>query len=69
MTRLSRTMLALLTASAVAACDNAAGDFCAVVAAPYAFDPATAAAMVRTDRAAVVRLDAQNAYWRAHCRD
>lgn len=67
MTRLFKTTLALLTVSAVGACSLGAASFCDVVAAPYSFDPVTAAAMVRTDRPQVVRLDAQNAYWRANC--
>lgn len=58
---------ALLLVSLVAACEKA-GDFCDVVSAPYEFEAPTAAQMVRTDRAAVVRLDAQNAYHRRHCR-
>lgn len=67
MTRRFKTTLALLIVSAVGACNIGAASFCDVVAAPYSFDPVTAAAMVRTDRAQVVRLDAQNSYWRANC--
>lgn len=67
MTRRFKMTLALLTASAVGGCSLGAASFCDVVAAPYSFDAVTAAAMVRTDRPQVVRLDAQNAYWRANC--
>jgi hypothetical protein len=67
MTLRCRTIAALLTVSAAGGCSLGAASFCDVVAAPYSFDPVTAAAMVRTDRAHVVRLDAQNAYWRANC--
>lgn len=67
MTHLCMTTLSLLIASLVAACD-VPGDFCGVVSGPYAFDAQTASAMVRTDRQEVVRLDAQNAYWRRHCK-
>lgn len=67
MMRRFKMMLALLIVSAVGACNLGAASFCDVVAAPYSFDPVTAQAMVRTDRPQVVRLDAQNAYWRANC--
>lgn len=66
--RLRRTaILGLLTASLAAGCEKA-GDFCDVVSGPYVFEASTAAAMVRTDRAEVVRLDAQNTYHGRHCR-
>lgn len=69
MTRNRLAMLTLLTASAVAGCNAAPpGDFCQIVTAPLDFEAGTAQAMVRTDRAAVIRIDAQNQYWRAHCR-
>lgn len=61
------TISALLVALLAAGCEKA-GDFCDVVSGPYAFEASTAAAMVRTDRTEVVRLDAQNAYHRRHCR-
>lgn len=67
MTRRFKMTLALLTVSAAGGCNLGAASFCDVVAAPYSFDPVTAQAMVRTDRPQVVRLDAQNAYWRANC--
>lgn len=69
MTRNRLAILSLLTALAVAGCNAAPpGDFCAVVKAPLDFDPITAAAVVRTDRPTAERIDAQNSYWRAHCR-
>lgn len=61
------TISALLVALLAAGCEKA-GSFCDVVSGPYDFEASTAAAMVRTDRAEVVRLDAQNAYHRRHCR-
>jgi hypothetical protein len=67
MMRRFKMMLALLIVSAAGGCSLGAASFCDVVAAPYSFDPVTAQAMVRTDRPQVVRLDAQNAYWRANC--
>lgn len=69
MTRSRLAMLSLLTVLAVAGCSAAPpGDFCEVVTAPLGFEPVTAQAVVRTDRATAERIDAQNAYWRAHCR-
>lgn len=66
--KLQRTaILGLLIASLVAGCEKA-GDFCDVVSEPYAFEASTAQAMVRTDRPQVLRLYAQNAYHRRHCR-
>lgn len=67
-----RTILVLLSVSLVGACDvfrkQPAGDFCEVVSGTYQFQEATAQAMVRTDRAQVVRLDAQNQYWSSKCK-
>lgn len=67
MTRRFKMTLALLTVSVAGGCNLGAASFCDVVQTPYSFDHVTAQAMVRTDRAQVVRLDAQNAYWRANC--
>jgi len=62
-----KMMLALLALSVVGGCNAAPGDFCSVVTAPLDFAPVTAQAMVATDRSTVVRLAAQNAYWRVRC--
>ena len=43
------------------------GDFCEVVTGEKRFDPATGAAMIRTDREDVVQIRVENDYWLARC--
>jgi hypothetical protein len=64
--RLSWTIPLWLTASLAASCVPA-GSFCDVVRGPIAFEAATAAEVVRTDRPTAEAIEAQNAYWRARC--
>lgn len=61
-----RTILLLLTVSLASSCVTA-GDFCDVATGPLEFESETAAQIVRTDRPAAERIDAQNAYGRANC--
>ncbi|MEO0720845.1 MAG: hypothetical protein AAFY43_01715 [Pseudomonadota bacterium] len=62
MTRLS--LIAFLGASSGCVVTR---DFCVVVTSEIAFDPATAAAVVATDRGEAEQIDAQNTYWRENC--
>lgn len=65
--RRKTTPLWLIASLAVSGCTMQAGDFCDVVTGPLAFDAATAAQIVATDRQAAERIDVQNAYGRANC--
>lgn len=56
----------LLSASLAGAC-SVPGDFCDVVQGPLEFPAEAAQTLVREARAEVVRIDAQNTYWRNHC--
>lgn len=61
------TIPASLTACLAVTSCLGSGDFCDVVRGPLMFDPATAQAVVATDRATAEQIDAQNAYWRGNC--
>lgn len=56
----------LLSASLAGAC-SVPGNFCDVVQGPLEFPAETAQTLVREARPEVVRIDAQNAYWRSKC--
>lgn len=62
----SKTMASLAVCLAAGSC-LPAGDFCGVVKRPLTFDPATARAIVRTDREAAEQIEVQNQYGGLHC--
>jgi hypothetical protein len=64
----SRLTKLLLIGSLIGVSACVPGDFCEVVRGPLAFEAATAAEVVRTDRPTAEAIDAQNAYWRQNCR-
>ncbi|AUQ95957.1 hypothetical protein PhaeoP66_03215 [Phaeobacter inhibens] len=61
-----KTMSSLIGCLAVMSC-VAPGDFCTVVKGPIEFEPETARAVVRTDRADAESIAVQNDYGRDRC--